>query len=172
MANRKQRRKSKEKYNDDYTESTRGTLITLGVVLLVFGLFYLITVLISNSNKGLNTKEPTKEDVAIQYYEILGDDTFTMNSDDYYVLFYDFDGPSSVYYEYLFNQYAGVEGQYIYKVDLGKNFNTKFIGDETNPKAKKASELKVKDATLIKIQDGRNVSYVEGSSQVIANELL
>lgn len=172
MANRKQRRKNKEKYNDEYTENTKGTLITLGIVILVCGLFYLITVLISNSNKGLDTKEPSKETASIQYYEILGNDTFVMSSDEYYVLFYDFDDPSSVYYEYLFNQYGGVEGQYIYKVDLGKKFNTKFISDETNSNAQKASELKVKNATLIKIKNGKNVSYIEGDSQVIANELL
>lgn len=171
MANRKQRRKSKENYNDDYTQSAKSILITLGIVVVVFGLFYLITLLINNSKRGLNTKEPTEEVATIQYSEILGDDTFTMMPDEYYVLFYDFDGPSKTYYDYLFTQYASTEGNYIYKVDLSNAFNTKFASTETNKNASKAGELKVKDATLIKIKNGKNVEYVEGTSQVIAGAL-
>ncbi len=170
MANRNQRRKTKEQV-DNYSESTRSILITLGVVLVVFLLFYLMTVLINNSKRGLNTKEPTKEPTNIQYYEILGDDTFTMNKDEYYVLFYDFDGPSAVYYDYLFNQYAGIEGNAIYKVNLNSGFNKKFLSEETNKYASNASELKVKEATLIKIENGKNVDYFEGTSQEIANIL-
>ena len=49
---------------------------------------------------------------------------------------------------------------------------TKFIAEKTNKKAKKAGDLKVKDATLIKIRKGKNVEYTEGSSQVIAGKLM
>lgn len=170
--NRKQRRSSKQKVEDEYTQSTKSIIITLLVVLGVFLLFYLITVLINNNNRKLNTKEPEEVETEIQYFEILGDSTFTMSPEEYYVLFYDFDGPEAVYYDYLFNQYAGIENQYIYKVDLGNGFNKKFVSEETNKKAKKAGDLKVKDATLIKIRKGKNVEYVEGSSQVIANALM
>ena len=173
MANRKQRRKNKQLVEDEYTQSTKSIIITLVAVLVIFLVFYGITVIINNNNRKLNTKEPEETETQIQYLEILGDDTFTMSPDEYYVLFYDFEGPEAVYYDYLFTQYAGVENQYIYKVDLGKGFNKKFIAeDKTNKKAKKAGDLKVKDATLIKIQKGKNVKYVEGTSQVIAGELL
>lgn len=172
MANRKQRRKNKQLVEDEYTQSTKSIIITLLVVLCIFLIFYGITVLVNNSNRKLNTKEPETKETEIQYFEILGDDTFTMSPVEYYVLFYDFEGPEAVYYDYLFNQYAGVENQYIYKVDLSKGFNKKFISeDKTNKKAKNAGELKVKNATLIKIQKGKNVKYVEGTSQVIAEEL-
>lgn len=173
MANRKQRRQSKQKLEDEYTQSTKSIIITLLVVLGVFLLFYGITLLINDSNRKLNTKEPEKVEAEIQYLEILGDNTFTMSEKEYYVLFYDFEGPEAVYYDYLFNQYNATEGNVIYKVDLSNGFNKKFIAeDKTNKKAKKAGDLKVKDATLIKIKKGKNVSYIEGSSQVIAEELL
>lgn len=173
MANRKQRRKNKEKYyyDDEKTQGTKAVLITVGIVLVVFGLFCLITVLINNSKRKLDTKEPTKTAAAIQYQEILGDDTFVMSPDEYYVMFYDFDGPNAIYLDYLFTQYAGIEGNHIYKVDLGSGFNTKFLSDKTNKKAQKAVQLKVKEATLIKIVDGKNVNYIEGKSQLIAAEL-
>ena len=163
MANRKQRRMSKEIKRDsnyEYEERTKNIIITLVVVLLVFGLFYLITVLINNSNRKLNTTDPKPEVSEIQYYEILGDDTFTMSPDEYYVLFYDFEGPSAVYYDYMFSKYASGSDQYIYKVDLSNEY------------ASEAGELKVKDGTLIRISYGRNVEYIDSSSTDIANVLL
>ena len=175
MANRKQRRMSKEIKRDsnyEYEEGTKNIIITLVVVLLVFGLFYLITVLINNSNRKLNTTDPKPEVSEIQYYEILGDDTFTMSPDEYYVLFYDFEGPSAVYYDYMFSQYASGSNQYIYKLDLSKGFNTKFVSESTNEYASEAGELKVKDGTLIRISYGRNVEYIDSSSTDIANVLL
>lgn len=172
MANRKQRRKTKtQNESNDYIQDNKTILITLVIVLVVFAIFYLITVLVNDSKRKLNTQEPPKSEAAIQYYEILGDDTFTMSPDEYYVLFYDFDGPNAVYYDYIFNGYAGVEGQYIFKVDLGNGFNKKFVSKETNKYANEAGELKVKDATLLKIRDGRNVLYVEGEMTQISAEL-
>lgn len=173
MANRKQRRKLKQRQEDEYTQSTKTIIITLVVVLVVFLLFYLITVLINNNERKLNTKEPEKVEAEIGYVEILGDDTFTMIPDEYYVLFYDFEGPEAVYYDYLVNQYLQKENEYIYKVDLGNGFNKKFVSeDKTNKKAKKAGDLKVKDGTLIKIRKGKNVEYIEGTSQEIAKILV
>ena len=171
MANRKQRRKSKEKLDDEYTQSTKNVIITLAVVLLVFGLFYLVTVLVSNSKRRLNTVIPEVTSAEIQYSEILAESTFKMYPSEYYVLFYDFDGPNAVYYDYTFTTYSKTEGNYIYKVDLGNGFNSKFVSDETNSRASKAGELKVKDATLIKISKGKNVKYVEGDLLIISAEL-
>jgi hypothetical protein len=174
MANRKQRRKSKDKtiYNIENEENTRKILITVGIVIFVLGLFYLITILVNNSKMGLNTKEPEKEVATIQYVEILAEDTFSMKPDEYYVLFYDFDGPSASLYDYIFGQYKSVKGQYIYKVDLGNGFNNNILSDKTNKSAQNASDLKVKDATLIKISNGENVKYIEGDFQLISKGLV
>ena len=174
MANRKQRRKSKDKtiYNVEYDESTKKIIITIGIVIFVLGLFYLITVLVNNSKMGLNTKEPNKTAATIQYVEILAQDTFSMSPKEYYVLFYDFNGPSASLYDYMLGQYKSVKGHYIYKVDLGSAFNKSILSDNTNKSVQSASDLKVKDATLIKISNGKNVKYVEGNSQVISKGLV
>lgn len=169
MANRAQRRKTKKNLDDDFKQSTKSIIITVAVVLGVILLFFLFTKKITE--KKLNTVEKEKTEASIQYNEILGDNTFTMFPHEYYVLFYDFDGPEAIYLNYLYSSYASQENKYIYKVDLGNKFNEKFIGEETNSKASKASELKVKEATLIKIQEGKNVSYTEGNAQVIAEVL-
>ena len=172
MANRVQRRKLKQVKDEEYQESIKSTALIIALVLIIISLFYLLTVAINKKNRKLNTKEPEKEETKIQYYEILGDNTFTMSPNEYYVLFYDFEGPEAVYLDFLFNQYAGVENQYIYKVNLGSKINEKYnTTDKSNSKASKASELKIKGTTLIKIRKGKNIEYTEGKAQVIANKL-
>ncbi len=171
MANRAQRRKTKKNFDDDFTQSTKSTIITISVVLVIILLFYLLTVAINNKNRKLKTTEKEKTEATIQYKEILAESTFVMFPHEYYVMFYDFDGPEAVYLDYLVDTYASQENKYIYKVDLGNKFNQKFVSEETNKNASKASELKVKDVTLIKIQEGKNVSYVEGNAQVMGNSL-
>ena len=172
MANRKQRRKLKQSRDDEYVQSTKSIIITLGIVLGVLLLFYLLTVAINNKHRGLNTKEKEKTEASIQYNEILGDNTFTQTPEEYYVLFYDFDDPEAVYLDYLYNTYANVEGNYIYKVDLGNKMNEKFVSEESNSKASKAGELKIKGTTIIKIRNKKNVSYTEGPAQEIARVLV
>ncbi len=173
MANRKQRRKSKDKsiYNIESQESIKKLIITVAIVLFILVLFYLITILVNNSKMGLDTKEKETETTSIQYSEILAEDTFLMPTDEYYVLFYDFNGPSAVYYDYLFEQYKDSKRNYIFKVDLGSGFNKNILSDDTNKNVQKASDLKVKEATIIKISNGKNVKYIEGDSQVITKEL-
>ena len=153
-------------YSSDSDEMMRMVKI-LGILVGIFLIFYLV---FAYFNGEFSSKD-TKEQQEIQNVEIIAGTTFNRSDSEYYVLFYDFDGPEAVYLDYLFNTYASLENKYIYKVDLGNGFNKKFVSNETNSKASKASELKVKDATLMKVQEGKNVLYVEGSSQVIANAL-
>lgn len=175
MANRKQRRKNKEKYNFNYDENSSNitkVVITLLVVIAIIVIFYLVTVLINNNKRKLNTTEKKNEEVKIQYQEILANDTFVMSPKEYYVLFYDFDASNSAYYDYLYTKYKNDKDNVpIYKVDLGNGFNEKFVNTKTNPKAQNASQLKLKDATLILIKNGKNVSYTEGGIQNISNVL-
>jgi hypothetical protein len=174
MANRKQRRKTKTVYDEEYTQSTKKVIITIAIVIVVFLGFYFITVAINNKARGLKTKETETTETTIQYEEILAESTFSMNDKEYYVLFYDFDGPEAVYFETMFNDYASDDDHHIYKVDISNALNQKFITtDKGNKKAKKASQLKIKneDATLIKIKKGKIVEYTEGVGQVIIAKL-
>ena len=164
MANRKQRRKTKTVYDEEYTQSTKKVIITIGIVVVVFLGFYFMTVAINNKNRGLKTKNPETVEPTIQYDEILADSTFTMKDKEYFVLFYDFDGPEAVYFETMFNEYASDKEHHIYKVDLSNALNQKYIAaDKSNKKAKNASQLKIKK--------GKIVEYTEGVGQVITTKL-
>ena len=59
----------------------------------------------------------------------------------------------------------------IYYLDLNEGFNKDYyVKENSNPKAKKISDLKMLDGTLLKIQKGKITKYLEGTEK-IAQEL-
>ena len=82
---------------------------------------------------------------------------------EYYVLFDDFSNlKSDSYVSYL----AGKSDIKVYKVDLSKPENKVFKSEESNKNAKRASELKINDVTLIRIKNGKIVNYIESSAKI------
>lgn len=159
-------KKKELKENLEYETPIKGIFLTILVVTVVFVSFYFVTNLILNKMDKYNYIDPSTE-IAIQYKEILAGSTFNMSDKEYYVLFYDFDGEYAKYYDSL----AGTSTKKIYIVDLGNGFNKQYVSESTNKKVKKASDLKVKDCTLIKIKNGKNVLYFEGQYEEIKDKL-
>lgn len=153
------KRKKELRQSIEVEQSTKGTILTLLVVAVVFVLFYFATELILEKSRKLNYKKPEIKEATIQYEEILSNQVFKQKESEYYVLFYDFNGNHADYY----NQIAKDETKKIYTVDLGNLFNKDIVSEETNDKVQKAEDLKVKEATLLKVKNGKNVFYFEGS---------
>ena len=73
----------------------------------------------------------------------------------------------SIYSSTLVDIYKNKEESIpLYIVDLSEGLNKFIISEENNYNANNASELKVKDNTLIKIQNGARVSYVTGDDAI------
>ena len=70
------------------TEASTIVKIAIGVI-IVFVLIYLIFAVLTGEIK---LKKDKKTEPTIQYVEILAETTFKQNSDDYFVLFYEFSG--------------------------------------------------------------------------------
>lgn len=153
-----EKRKKELKSSIEFEQSTKSTIITLVIVVVVFVLFYFLTDFILEKSRKLNYKEPKKEEAVIQYKELLYSQVFKQLG-EYYVLFYDFKGEDAPYY----NEIVKDETKKIYTVDLGNAFNKAIVSETTNKNAQRYLDLKVKDATLIKINNGKNVFYFEGS---------
>jgi hypothetical protein len=173
MAKKKQIKKEEEKRKKelrqiiDDDQSVRNTIITLVIVVVVFILFYFVTDYILNRSRKLNYKEPVASKVEIQYSEILASQVFKQKDIEYYVLFYDFEGNHKSYY----NQIVADETKKIYKVNIGDPFNKNIVSEETNKNVQRYEDLKVKEATLIKINNGKNVFYFEGSLLYIKDNI-
>lgn len=57
----------------------------------------------------------------------------------------------------------------IYNVDLSNSINKAKLKDLGNKEAQNYSELKIKGNTLIKIEEGKNVLYLEGKEEILNN---
>lgn len=167
MSNRKQRRQDRYKYKkiieSDETK-TNSVFIIIGM-LIVFILFYLITDYINPKSVVLD-EEPESKEVFIQYQEILAGSTFDIKKPQYYVVFYSSDKFYKNEIENVITNYRAKNKSPIYIVDLNNGLNKNYIFEESNSFAQSASELKVKDLTLIKIENNKNTSYLEGIENI------
>ena len=156
------------KNNIEYGVEIKKLAIILGIIILILGILYLIVSIFITKDFKLfsnNKTENTPVESTIQYSEILAGETFNRKESEYYVIFSD---STKNYYQIYKTMMDGQTDKKIYMVDIKNPLNTAFISDETNPNVQKASDLKVKDNTMIKISNGKNVSYIEDKNQILS----
>lgn len=96
---------------------------------------------------------------------------FNRPEKEYYVMAYDESASQAVYYSALSSKYTTSQdgALKVYHIDLSNTLNASYHVDnekESNKKATKPSEVKLKDLTLIKIKDGKIVKYLETISDI------
>ena len=146
--------------------------IALGVgvvVLIVFGATILMNKL-GVFDEGYT--KPERGEIIISYEDATVGTIFNRPDTEYYVIFDDFtENPNQYLTSILFRYSNEEETLPIYKVDMSNGFNTKYAGEQGNPSAQKVEDIKINGVTLIKIVNGKNVKYIEGTTN-IENELL
>ena len=136
--------------------------ITIVVVLAIAVLFYLLSVYITNKPDKVRITEGT-----ISYEQISAGSTFTMSDKKYLVIFYNRDNGGDI--TTALSKYKSKdESLPIYYVDYNDAINGSIVSkDSSNPNATNASELKVKNPTLIEISNGSISQYIEGEDKII-----
>ncbi|MBQ6497812.1 MAG: hypothetical protein IJI58_03760 [Bacilli bacterium] len=173
MANRQTRRKEQKKKKEVVEEvkvtsdSILNKIIIGLMVICLLGLFYLLTIYITNKHTDKSDTEETSEksSVSINYDEILIGKTFSMKDNDYIVVLYD---PSVSGVADAISSYKNKEDHKpIYYVNMTNTFNKKYTTTEESNKApSKASELSINGPTLIRITDGNLIEYLEGEEAI------
>ena len=172
MANRQTRRKEQKKKKEVVEEikvnsdNILNKIIVGLLVICILGLFYLLTIYLTNKDDDSNKKEETeKSEVSISYEEILIGKTFTMKDADYIVVLYD---PSNNTVAEAITAYKGKESHLpIYYVDMTNTFNKKYTTtEESNKNPTKASELTINGPTLIRVTNNNLAEYIEGEEAV------
>jgi hemolysin activation/secretion protein len=175
MAKKKEIKKMKESQKieavgmDTKSQVLRGIKV-LVVVLVVFGLFYLLAWYITSKNASsttTNTTNTSNTEAEIDYTTILASDTFKMGG-NYLVLFYDMSDKDikSTYTSLLSTYKAKSSHLTIYSVDSSSSFNKKYISTSSNTNPESIDDLKVNGPTLMEINDGKCSSYVEGKDAI------
>ncbi len=163
---------------NSYTNSSlklgvKGKVITIISVLISFFTFYLLTVYIVNKDsKTDDNKNITQsEEKTISYDKILLGRSFSMENEEYYVIYYDSSDEdiSSIYNELISNYRAKDDGLSIYYVDMNDGLNKSHsTTEESNKNPNTVEDLSINGPTLIKIQAGKVINYIEGESEIRA----
>lgn len=140
-------------------------LIVILVVLVGVGLLFLATKAFVTKDLFGDKKEDTEEK------EVVGEvnyDVTIMGSllnrpyDEYYAVIYDTTGDRMYDMSSLVTAYKEIkDAKHIYTIDLDNKLNESYYDPENvNTKAKKLSEVKVGDITLIKVKDGKINKFI------------
>ena len=133
-------------------------IITL-ILVVIITVIYLLSALFVT--KELDWFENGKKEVELKDSNtILAAESFKQKEEEYYVYFYDFDDEDTDIASSVSSKLSGAK---VYKVDTGSALNSKYVSEETNKKAKKLEELKVKASTVIKVSGEQIVAYYENN---------
>ena len=136
------------------------------IIILVFCLFYFITVMITGKEKD-NSKNVVT-DSSISYTEIMAGRSFSMPENEYLVLYYDKSNSDylTTYSTAVSSYRAKGENLTIYTVDMSGALNKGYVSEESNTSPQSVSDLKVSGPTLIHFKDGVVLQYLEGEENI------
>lgn len=161
--------KGKNYGNTEFNLQIKNIVVVTVIVLIFLGLFYLLTVVLLGKAPKVVTSSSENNTTEIQSEEILLGTSFEMASGKYMVLYYDLeDKDDASDLTSLVSSYRSKDDAVkLYTVDLSDALNKPFLSEnESNPKATKASELKLKSPTLIVFEDGKILEYIENFDSV------
>ncbi len=147
---------SKVRNNDKLENPLKNQILYFSKIICGILIAVIVICMISGIASG-NYK--IEDDTNNDYSDILAGQVFTRSEKEYYVVFYENDD--------ILEKISNVNSKTIYKVDLNSSLNQNIVGEEGNSKANDSESLKINGTTIIKIVDGKNVSYVEGYDEVV-----
>jgi hypothetical protein len=151
------RLRSLNRNNEDMSEVKTLVILTLIIVALAAGLYFLTDRILENNEPG----EPELS-TRINYSTTIIGEMFSRPEREYFVLAYSSDSNLADFYHSLFANFERVEDNIkIYYIDLAMGFNSHVLSEESNPRPRNASEVKINEVALFRIRDGRVVSFYE-----------
>ena len=135
-------------------------------VFIVFGLFYLLTLYLTDRNLRSSVKV---SEARIQYEIILAGESFQQNGDDYMILYFDEENIGD--YSTALSEYNDKNSKVsLYKCYTNEALNKKFIASDNNKSKspEKIEELKVEENTLIRFKDHKVVEYITGRDDIVS----
>lgn len=153
---------------DDFDDLYKKAMVVMSVICFLC-LFYILALFITNKNSDQANKD-AKEAVEISYENIIAGRSLSMSETEYLVIYYDtVNEEISSDISNAINEYNTKDNPVpIYVVDMSKAINSTYLSSSPNKDPKNESELGIADTTLIKVENGKVKSYVEGKDEVIS----
>lgn len=147
----------------------KNAIVVIISLFLIVGVMYALTVGAKKLGLfDLGYTKPEVKNATINYENILAGMTFNRAESEYYVVFDNFDSEESIYLSSLGTLYNQKKEDklHVYVVNTANGMNSNVVSNEANPYVQDASELKIDEATLIKIKDGKNIKYIKGVDNI------
>ena len=147
--------------------------VVAGVILVLLALYYVIAIFVtkeinisakndSDTEEVSNSEESSGDEESST--KILASATFRQSPEVYYVYYYDF----SDELEEVTTEVDGITGDKVFKVDTSDSLNSNYVTDDKgNKDVTDIGDLKVKNPTLIKIDNDKVVGYYEGKDDIL-----
>ena len=149
--------------NNEFKGTGKRVVIILLCVVLLFGLMYFLTTRILSKEVTKKRKQSEVTESTIQYEKILAGESFTMEQEEYYVVYYDstYTNLSSTIATYQ----ADKKDIKLYSVDLNDGMNKKYITD-SDINTSSIENLKVKNPTLIHFKNKEVVDTITDENEI------
>ncbi|HOP65881.1 MAG TPA: hypothetical protein PLX66_02550 [Bacilli bacterium] len=147
--------------NTNDTEQIIKFLKILGIVIIFLVAIYFLTLKVADKEEENNDTEVTRNEVVVGT-------SLSLSDDEYYVLFYDPESNIASYLDSWQDSYLEADSTpKLYYVDLSLAINKKFVTEEdSNSKATKETDLKIKDGTLIIVKNAKITNYIENLQEI------
>lgn len=155
--------------SNDYEQLTLLIKIVIILIIIIFASYVFLGIFVTkeiNFDNLFGNNDNIEQEVVINYSHILAGSIFDQAPTDYYVIAYDFTSEESDLISYKLGQTLLVTPYYyVNNVDL---FNAKYVSlESSNKAAQKESDLLINGATLIRVQNGKNILYLEGKDAIV-----
>ncbi len=132
-------------------------------ILIIFGIFYLITGLVTGEINFDGEPEPT-----IQYGEILAGETLSRPEENYLVVYFDSTSDNiTTLHTLLYNYQLVPESLKYYTVDMAKALNQIYKADTSVLSVATSAELKINGTVMVEVKDGVIVNTWDNEDKVI-----
>lgn len=155
--------KQKRVLNEDITLVRNIGILLVLVVGICLGIYYFTDSMIKKENKNSETKEEVKIDYDIATIGTM----FNRVENNYYVILYSKENDGNELDSVLATYRSSDNYIKTYFIDLDKKINSYVLGDNLVEKPSNSNEVKVKEATLYKISNGKIVKCYSGVDNIV-----
>ena len=149
--------------NNEFKGTGKRVVIILLCVVLLFGLMYFLTTRILSKEVTKKRKQSEVTESTIQYEKILACESFTMEQEEYYVVYYD--STDTNLSSTIATYQADKKDIKLYSVDLNDGMNKKYITD-SDINTSSIENLKVKNPTLIHFKNKEVVDTITDENEI------
>lgn len=149
-----------EKYENDDVKLVKKLILILIIVVIVSVGFYFLT------DKVVKKNEVEPETVEINYDNATVGTILNRPYEEYMVLLYDSEKSEAAYYSTLLSKFTKGSDDKLYFVDLSLKGNKEYVKNESNKKFTKIEEAAFAGPTLLKIKNGKVVSFLDKKDEI------